>query len=118
MALTKAEKIERERLLTELSFRWPTEPDPVSMVVPTYPDSVEGWRYNFYSCSVDRVWVAEGRYGYIGKAGTRSLSAHRESVRAYATEREAWIALRWAMCREYAGYLRALDRRIDGLEAV
>jgi hypothetical protein len=109
-----------ERLETELGLCWPREAEPVRTVRPAgvdnyngAPREVEGYDFNVHTCHVDRMWSTQTSHGrfYDGKRtsgtqGTRSL---------FATEREAAVAMRWAICREMAAKLHRVDEFIAGL---
>ena len=123
MAMTKAERAEFEQIATEAALRWPTEaePQPVTLehikahLVQVTPRDqsihknklvYQGWVMNAYSGVVEHAWsdgLYHGRGNWTGDSSSQSMG------QLYATKREAIIAMRWAMCREMAKRLRAVD---------
>jgi len=114
MAMNKAEKAAMEALEREIAFRWPTMPEPKRMVIPEPMGKVEvvdGYDYNLHTRTVRKCWTGSVRHGewYDGR---RSSHASQNGKALYATEADALIALRWAICREVAGTLHGVDRLI------
>jgi len=112
MSMTKAEKANVERLETDLAFRWPTEPEPSRSVrASSSGETVEGWDFNAWNSAITRMWSTSVNHGtfYDGKKSGDSQNGRP----LYATERDALLALRWALCRKYAAELRIVDRRME-----
>ena len=135
MAMTKAEKAHFEEMQTALSMHWPRyrSPEPMtreeiqeSLVdiprrdrsVPSYGDkrrAAIGWFYNAYLGTVTRGW-SDGyiinRDSQYGDGGSRT---DKEPI--FKTHKEAAMALRLDMTREFAKKLAAIDRIIMDNEA-
>jgi len=109
--MNKPEKAMVEQLRTEAAFRWPTEAEPVPKPVPAYPDKMEGWDFNMYTSQVEREWSEGSRHGRFWDG--KRMGGAQGGKRLYRTERDALVALRWALCRKMANDLRAVDRRIE-----
>jgi hypothetical protein len=90
MVMNKAERAHVEALETRLAFAWPNEAEPQRTVMEGI-----GWDMNHYARDV-----------YQGKR--TGASQNRRPL--YATFEEARLALRWALCREYAKQLRDVER--------
>ena len=112
MAMNKAEQAAFEALERDLAFRWPTVAEPEPMPVPAGADGyVDGWVFNSYSAAVERRWsTAVVNGGFVGDK--RSSHASQRGVRLYRTEADAYIAMRWQMCREMAAKLHNVDKRL------
>lgn len=112
MAMNKAEQLAFSLLKTELAFRWPTEAEPDRTVLPpSGGGKVTGWNFNAHTGEVEEYWtcaVSHGRF-YQGKEMTGSQGGRS----LYATRREALVAMRWEMCWQMAGKLRAVDAMIE-----
>lgn len=109
MAMTKSEKARVEELERELAFRWPTVAEPIPQDIPTKGET-EGWLFNAHNASATHAWSKSYMHGtyYNGKR----LGASQQGVRLYRTKADALIALRWAMCREFARKLYAVDQAL------
>lgn len=103
MAMNKAERAHVEALETRLAFAWPTEAEPRRTVLEG-----DGWDYNAYRADVSKAWTEAHRHGYYYQG--KRMGASRERRPLYATFEEARLALRWAMCREYAAALAEVDK--------
>lgn len=113
MAMNKVEKAYLTSLETELGLGWPREAEPARTVRPEdtrRPEGAEGYDFNEYTFKVDRFWTTQTSHGrfYEGKR----TSGSREARAIYATEREALVAMRWAVCRKMAAELRRIDERL------
>jgi hypothetical protein len=105
---------QREQDRINDALRWPGLPEPERLPVPEAGGHVEGWDFNEYAHDVFEAWteaVAHGRGPYPKDRSTRSAS--QRSRRVYATERDALIALRHALSRQYAKNLARVDAQID-----
>jgi len=111
MAMTKAERAEMGKLREELAFRWPTEPEPVRTLRAT-TGYVEGWDYNVYARSVTATWSHSSCHGPLSDEGHR-LGGTQGARSLYATRTEAMVALRWALCRDFAAILHIHDQRAE-----
>lgn len=112
MAMTKAEKAYMENLERDLSFRWPTVPEPERMPLPSNgADVVDGWDFNTHTGFVEQCWSTSINHGSWYN-GERMKHGRRDGQRLYATRADALIALRWALCREFARKLRDVDVRL------
>lgn len=110
MAMNKAEKAAFEALECELAFRWPTVAEPEPLNAPKNNEQTEGWGFNTHTMAIDRRWstsVSNGRF-YEG----RRSSGTQGGIRLYRTEADAYIAMRWQMCREMAAKLHNVDKRL------
>jgi len=122
MAMNKAEKARVEALETELAFRWPQEAEPLPMTrAEIQANTVEvtrkdqsvmrtrkvalGWVHNAYSQRVEPAW-SDGNIhglGHTGCYGSQTMG------RIYRTRRDATLAMRWEMCRDFAKKLHQVD---------
>ena len=129
MAMNKAEAAALEALKVECAFHWPTEvePKPVDrewieqnkVTVKPRDQSIYktrmvalGWWFNTSSRRVEPAWSeghTHGRGCHTGDFGTQGMGV------LYRTEREAYIAMRWAVCREFAQTLRSIDVAVETL---
>lgn len=126
MAMTKAEKARVEAIEQELAFRWPMHPEPA----PVSRDEIEanlvevvprdrsvyktrrvylGWWFNAYGRRVEPAWSDGAIHGWGNHTGD---GGSKGSGTIYRTKADAAIALRWAMCREFAKALYAVDKII------
>lgn len=109
MSMTKAEKAAVEGMKRDLAFRWPMAPEPQPMPVPALGQTNEGWIFNEANTHVERAWSEASRHGRYF-SGDR-MSASQRGIPLYRSEADAYTALRWAMCRTFAGKLRNVDKR-------
>lgn len=129
MAMNKAEAAALESLKVECALRWPTEvePKPVDrewiernkVTVNLRDQSTRktrnvalGWRFNAYGNRVEPAWSEGSVHGlgnHTGDCGSQGMGV------LYSTQREAYIAMRWAICRESAQKLRSIDAVIEAL---
>lgn len=128
MAMNKAEQALVESLRVEAAFRWPTAAEPKPMtrdeIQAAFVDlppskSVKrhylqraalGWSFNAYSASVDATWSTGSMHG---SGHEDNGSATQGMARLYRTQVDACVAMRWAMCREFAKKLRSVDAQIE-----
>ena len=122
MTMTKDERATMDRLQTELAFRWPTEAEPMPVtrdwietnkVALTLRDrsvtrarhAAIGYSANPYSGEIGDMWSDGLSHGpnHTGDGASQRMGV------MYATRRDAAVAMRWAMCREFANKLRAVD---------
>lgn len=115
MAMNKSEQAAVEALREEMAFRWPTAAEPARSVAPPTAGAAEseGWDFNEHTGLVSRYWSRTSTHGrfYDGK----KTSASQNARSLYSTEADALLAMRWAMCRNFAAKLRAVDRQIEAL---
>lgn len=127
MAMTKAEKARVEELETALALCWPSYPMPAPMtreqieaakVTVTPKDSpmtrhraqiAIGWFYSSYNGDLSQGWsdgMYHSRHNITGDSATQNMG------QMYRTRREAAMALRIEMSRNFAKKLAAVDRII------
>lgn len=111
MAMTKAERAEMEALKVQLALHWPTEAEPPPGPRPEIGGRVEGWMFNAYTRSVEKAWSTSFSHGTFWR-GKPSLGS-QGAASLYFSERDALIALRWALCRQMAAQLRGIDHLIE-----
>lgn len=129
MAMTKSEKARVEELETALAMHWPAYPMPAPMtrqeieaeLQPLTPrdQSVTrgsrvaalGWFYNKHTGLVSQGWSSGHLHNTHNITGD---SASQGCGRMFRTHREAAMALRLEMSRDFAAKLAAVDRLIAG----
>jgi len=122
--MTKAERAYIEGLETKLAFSWPKEAEPTplsveeikAMATEVKPKDQSagfrsrkitlGWFVNAYSVSVTQGW-SDGVY-HSQHNTTGDMASQRPGI-MYATKREAALAMRWEMCRDFATKLRRAE---------
>jgi hypothetical protein len=133
MAMTKAEKAALEAAQrgerVAYAFGWPKEAEPKQVSIKEFCEAnpgmlFQGYTFNTYmvlggSMSDVRHAVRHGCASTGGHACTELYNPMptRTSTQGaggpwYRTEREAWIACRWAVCRKMANLLADLDEKI------
>lgn len=121
MAMNKAERAKLEELKTALAFRWPTEAEPTPLTFDEIKDNakqvsgswmkvVTGWDYNSYNQRVFPAWSSTISHGEGDPSSDRGS---QQPGRIFVTEEDAYVALRWDMCRDFAKRLRAVDVRLE-----
>lgn len=135
MAMTKAERAQFEEMQTALSMHWPSYPSPVQMTreeiqdslvdiprrdrsVPAYGNSRKaaiGWFYNAYSGTLTKGWSDGYHINRNSQYGDGASMAGGDPM--FKTRKEAAMALRLDMTREFAKKLAAIDRIITDDEA-
>lgn len=113
MVMNKAEKEALESARIEAALRWPTEanPQPLTMKLGDIGE-IDGWTFNAHVRFVERAWRGQNYSGYYRSDGTKSDGSRTFRV-IYPTKRDAILAMRWALCREYAKLLRGCDIALE-----
>ena len=116
----KLEAIEAELLHGALS--WPTEAEPKRLPFfwGDYDRAFgEGhtpgtyWTINVAAQHVTKVVVAEtDKPDWRGKKYTFNGKENVERGHLYASEREAWLAVLWGVCRDFANKLQRIKSNI------
>lgn len=114
MAMTKAEKAEVAALQTQLALRWPVDADPTPVSVGDTNTAERElrvlWHFNAYSKTVEQGCTDGFRHalGRTDKPDRRDAGGPW-----YSTQREAWIAMRWSVCRKFAAELALIDLKLE-----
>ena len=119
MGMTKREKEMVEELRRELretkALRHSGLPPPDTISPPDESGVfVNGWLYNRYSRTIDKIWTTASNHGWghRGPGEPASLSS-QGGISLYATRLDALIALRLSNERDMAAYLADLDSKIE-----
>lgn len=131
MPMTKAEKARLEELEVALALCWPAYAEPSPMTrgeieaakVEVKPNDSPmnrhrtrialGWFHNAYNSDLTQGW-SDGMYH--SRHSTTGDHASQHMGRMYRTKREAAMAMRLEMSRDFARKLAAVDRVIRGEE--
>lgn len=132
MAMTKKEqeafRALTQELLEERAFGWPREAEPKPVDIQAFHEANPGVLFQGYTFNIYAVFggsirdaVLHGGCSSTGHAKTQlyypmptKTTSQGEGGPWYRTEREAWLACRWAVCRKMASLLADLDERIYG----
>ncbi len=121
MAMTKKEAADFAALKLELeearALGFSGYAPPVMLPPPNDPGvHHNGWIFQAYDGGkVIKAWSGYDKHGISGHYNKTDISASRDAIPLYATERDAMIALRLHKERSFAAQLAALDRRIAAL---
>jgi hypothetical protein len=124
MAMNKKEQAEFAQMARDLraakALRYSTEPAPKLIPPPSDGSYVQGWVINSYSVTVDKCTTSSAYHlrGYHVEGreqGIRSIAWSQNGISMYATEHDAWAALRKAKEAEFALKLAEIDAKIEEL---
>ena len=112
MAMNKTEQSMVEDLKTKLALRWTDNVKP-DLAPPTEISKIiNGYGFNRYTRSVSKSCSSCIYHSDYQWDKTSSQNA----IHQYSTELLAYKALRHSLEKEYAGYLRGIDKKIELLE--
>lgn len=136
MAMTKKEqeafRALTQELLEERAFGWPREAEPKAVNLTVFQDENPGVLFQGYTFNTHRALTG---YGNVRDAVMKGCSKGGHAVTElynemptktttqgpggpwYRTEREAWLACRWELCRKVAAMLANIDERIANAAA-
>lgn len=117
MAMNKKEQEAMVSLRTELALAWPREKEParINMSHLTSSTLMTAWTFSSYSRVATRGCTNGVHHNRDGTDKTKSQGAGGPW---YNTERDALLAIRWQVCRDFAKALREIDRAIEQQQGV
>ena len=102
------------RALTNLDM---TKPCPLEIPKNAYKNPIQGYEMNVYSGQVWYGWTTDSRHGTGKYDDTKAYQGSSQGpAQLYATEVEAWRALRAEKVRKFAEELLAIDVKIMNIK--